>query len=212
MNFNYEDEITIITMKGDKVVNVLDFKYLGGWMASSEKDFEIRKAMAWSACNKLKLIWSSNLSRNLKIRLFRATVESVLLYNSETWTINKSMQRKIDGCYTRMLRMALGISWQAKVSNVDLYQKLQPVSQTIRERRLRLSGHLIRHDDELAHNLVLWEPTRGRRNRGRQPVRYTDVLKQDTGLESMDELKTAMLDRNDWKKRIKLGRADARPR
>ena len=212
MTFNYEDEITIITMKGDKVVNVLDFKYLGGWMASSEKDFEIRKAMAWSACNKLKLIWSSNLSRNLKIRLFRATVESVLLYNSETWTINKSMQRKIDGCYTRMLRMALGISWQAKVSNVDLYQKLQPVSQTIRERRLRLSGHLIRHDDELAHNLVLWEPTRGRRNRGRQPVRYTDVLKQDTGLESMDELKTAMLDRNDWKKRIKLGRADARPR
>ena len=212
MTFNYEDEITIITMKGDKVVNVLDFKYLGGWMASSEKDFEIRKAMAWSACNKLKLIWSSSLSRNLKIRLFRATVESVLLYNSETWTINKSMQRKIDGCYTRMLRMALGISWQAKVSNVDLYQKLQPVSQTIRERRLRLSGHLIRHDDELAHNLVLWEPTRGRRNRGRQPVRYTDVLKQDTGLESMDELKTAMLDRNDWKKRIKLGRADARPR
>ena len=181
-------------------------------MASSEKDFEIRKAMAWSACNKLKLIWSSNLSRNLKIRLFRATVESVLLYNSETWTINKSMQRKIDGCYTRMLRMALGISWQAKVSNVDLYQKLQPVSQTIRERRLRLSGHLVRHDDELAHNLVLWEPTRGRRNRGRQPVRYTDVLKQDTELESMNELKTAMLDRNDWKKRIKLSRADAQPR
>ena len=53
-------------------------------MASSEHDFEIRKAMAWSACNKLKLIWSSNLSRNLQIRLFRGTVESFLLYNSET--------------------------------------------------------------------------------------------------------------------------------
>ena len=78
MTFNYKDEITIITLKGDKVKNVLDFKYLGGWMASSEHDFEIRKAMAWSACNKLKLIWSSNLTRNLKIRLFRATVESVL--------------------------------------------------------------------------------------------------------------------------------------
>ena len=90
-------------------------------MASSEHGFEIRKAMAWSACNKLKLIWSSNLTRNLKIRLFRATVESVLLYNSETWTINKSLQRKIDGCYTRMLRMAVGVSWKAKISNVDLY-------------------------------------------------------------------------------------------
>ena len=49
MTFNYEDEITIVTLKGDIVKNVLDFKYLGGWMASSEHDFEIRKAMAWSA-------------------------------------------------------------------------------------------------------------------------------------------------------------------
>ena len=39
MTFNHEDDITIVTIKGDKVANVLDFKYLGGWMASSEKDF-----------------------------------------------------------------------------------------------------------------------------------------------------------------------------
>ena len=63
MTFNYEDEITIVTIKGNKVAYVLDFKYLGGWMASFEKDVEIRKAMAWSACNQLKLLWSSNLSK-----------------------------------------------------------------------------------------------------------------------------------------------------
>ena len=181
-------------------------------MASSEKDFEIRKAMAWSACNKLKLIWSSKLSRNLKIRLFKATVESVLLYNSETWTVSKTMQRRIDGCYTRMLRMALNVSWKDKLTNEDLYQKLPPVSQVIRERRLRLSGHCVRHSEELAHNLVLWEPTGGRCNRGRQPISYTDVLKADTGLEDTNELKTAMMDRKEWKKRITLGRAGARPR
>ena len=86
--------------------------------------------------------------------------------------------------------MALDISWHAKISNIDLYQKMQPVSQIIRESILKLSGHLVRHDNELAHNLMLWEPTRGRGNRGRQPVRYTDVPKQDTDLESMDELRT----------------------
>ena len=32
MTFNYEDEITNVTIKGNKVANVLDFKYLGGWM------------------------------------------------------------------------------------------------------------------------------------------------------------------------------------
>ena len=61
----------------------------------------------------------------------------------------------------RMLRVAVGVSWRTKISNVDLYQKLPPVTQTIRERRLKLSGYLVRHDEELAHNLVLWDLTRG---------------------------------------------------
>ena len=31
-----------------------------------------------------------------KVRLFKVTVESVLLYNLETWSINKNMQKRID--------------------------------------------------------------------------------------------------------------------
>ena len=65
-----------------KVVN--NFKYLGAWMSSSSKDFEIRKALAWQACHKLKKLWNSKLKRKLKIRTFQATIESILLYGSET--------------------------------------------------------------------------------------------------------------------------------
>ena len=42
-----------------------------------------------------------------KTRLFIATVESVLLYGAEMWTIAQTMKNQLDGCYTRMLRMAL---------------------------------------------------------------------------------------------------------
>ena len=42
--------------------------------------------------------------------------------------------------------------------------------------------------------------------------RATDVLKQDRGLESTEELKTAIKERQEWRKRIRLERADARPR
>ena len=88
------------------VREVDDFKYLGARMQSSEKDVSIRKALAWSGCHKLRKVWTSNLSRNIKVRLFVATGESVLLYVSETWTITKSMKKQLDGCYTRMLRMS----------------------------------------------------------------------------------------------------------
>ena len=70
----------------------------------------------------MKKIWTSNFSRELKIRLFTATVESILLYGSETCpTITKSLSKIIDGCYIRMLRMALDIYWRAYKTNKEVY-------------------------------------------------------------------------------------------
>ena len=110
MAYKQPDNITTQTATEEPLKEVQNFKYLGGWVASIEQDFKIRKALAWSACNKMKKIWKSNMNRKIKVQLFRATVESALLYNSETWTINKNMQKEIDGCYTRMLRMATNTS------------------------------------------------------------------------------------------------------
>jgi len=84
MAFNYTEPIEINTINGNKLKKVDNFKYLGGWTNSSIKDFLIRKAQAWSACNSMRKIWSSSLNKTLKLRLFKATVEAVLLYNSET--------------------------------------------------------------------------------------------------------------------------------
>ena len=66
--------------------------------------------MAWSACHKLRKIWSSTLSQNLKVRLFVVTVETVLLYGAETWTLTSTLKKRLDGFYIRILRMALNIS------------------------------------------------------------------------------------------------------
>ena len=51
--YKQPDDITIKTKSGELLKKVQNFKYLGGWVASSEQDFEIRKALAWSACNKM---------------------------------------------------------------------------------------------------------------------------------------------------------------
>ena len=51
-------------------------------------------------------LWKSKTNLPLKKRLFVATVESVLLYGSESWTLNVKQQNSLDGTYTRMLRKA----------------------------------------------------------------------------------------------------------
>ena len=75
MLFNQSVQMDVISRDENKIKVVDNFKYVGAWMHSSEKDFEARKAQAWSACHKLKKIWSLNLSKKFKIRLFITTVE-----------------------------------------------------------------------------------------------------------------------------------------
>ena len=146
------------------------------------------------------------------MKLFLSTVESVLLYGSETWTVNKTFQKRLDGCYTRMLRMALNISWKEKLTNQQLYGELPPVSSKVAYRRMLLAGHCARHEEEEASKLVLWQPTQGYRKRGRRAVNYIDTLLEDAGLENISELKTAMLDRDGWRERAAFRRAEARPK
>lgn len=83
-----------------------------------------------------------------------ASVEPVLLYGRETWKVRKAMEKKQDGCYTKMLRMVFNVSWQDKLTNKELYGNLPPVSSKVGFRRLKLAGHCVTHPEEEASKLL----------------------------------------------------------
>jgi len=100
------------------IEHVEDITFLGSTIRNSESDIRVRKEKAWGAYHTLKKLWNSKLRKSIKIRVFAALVESVLLYGSETWTMTKRLEKMVDGCYTRMLRMALNINqYRDHVSN-----------------------------------------------------------------------------------------------
>ena len=129
--------------------------------------------------------------------MFIAACESVLLYGSETWTLTKAQEKSLDGTYTKMLRMVLGVSWKDKISNTVLYNGLPKVSEKIKSRRLKLAGHCVRHPELLANDLVTWEPEAGigETKRGRPRQSYLDMLLRDVGTKTKEELRALMLDR-----------------
>ena len=139
--FNQDRPVSIQAKNGETLKVVENFKYLGAWTQSSASDISVRKALAWSACHRLRKVWSSKLRRQMKERLFIATVESVLLYGSETWTLTKTLEKQLNGCYTRMLRLAMNVSGKDHITNVELYGSLKPIATNIQERRMRLAGH-----------------------------------------------------------------------
>ena len=108
----------------------------------------------------------------------------------------------MDGTYTKMLRMVLGVSWKVNVSNDVLYEKLPKLSDKIRSRRLKLAEHFIRLPKLLANDLVTWEPEARRREtkRGRTRQSYLSTLPRDVGINTKEELPTLMWDRDIWRK------------
>ena len=203
MAFNCPNQVNIRTSDGSVLEVVSEFTYLGSLVSSPAADIGKRIALAWTASNKMSKIWKSSLSRKIKTRLFRSTVESVLLYGSEAWTLTERLSKKIDGCYTRLLRSALGYSWKDHISNKILYEEMPKVTATIRHRRLKLAGHCCRHPEEAASKLVMWTPDHGKRGRGRPARSFVQQLHDDTGLNTQ-EIATVMTNRDQW--RIMAGR------
>jgi len=167
-------------------------------ISSTEADIKARKGMAWKACNKIDQIWKSNLNRTLKIRLLTSIVEAVPLYGCETWSLSKNQEQELDGCYTRMLRKALNISWREHVTNELLYGDLPKISTKIRTRRLKLANHCARHPEEAASNRVLWVPDRGSRGRKRPTGTFIDTLTRDTGLQ-LEKMHACMQNKGQWR-------------
>ena len=56
-------------------------------MKSSNKDIQVRKALYWNALHRIRTLWKSIINLPLKRRLFIVTVESILLYGAESWTL-----------------------------------------------------------------------------------------------------------------------------
>lgn len=200
ISFNQKGEIRSLDDKPIKAVE--EFIYLGSNIQSTERDIEIRKGKAWSALTKLDKIWKSTLSDNIKRNLFRATVESVLLYGSTTWTLTKQQEISLDGTYTRMLRAVLNVSWKEHPTKKRLYGHLPSISKSLMDRRLRLAGHTWRNKEEVCSDLLLWQPTHGKPKAGRPSRTYYQQIADDIGCIPTD-LPYIMNDRDEWKKRVR---------
>ena len=174
----YNQTRNIYTLDRTSQELVDKFTYLGSSVSSTEKDIDTRLTKAWTAIDRLSIIWKSDkikrsffqaidrlsiiwksdLTDKMKRSFFQAAVISILLYGCTTWTLTKRLE-KLDGIYTRMLRAILNKSWRQHPTGHQLYGHLPPITKTIQDRRTRHAGHCWRSRDELISDVLLWTPT-----------------------------------------------------
>ena len=175
------------------------FSFFFRVIASNSEHFDIL-TNAWTAINRLSIIWKSDLTDKRKRSFFQAAVASILLYGCTTWTLTKRLEKKLEGNYTRMLRAILNKSWRQYPTRHQLYGHLSPITKTIQVSRTRHAGQCWRSRDELIRDVLLWTPTHGRAKAGRPARTYIQQLCEDTGC-CPEDLARAINDREEWRER-----------
>ena len=173
-----------------KFENVEAFKNLGSFVSLQHGDLEEISAKLAEGRQRFasfqKLWKSKQLSIPLKCKLYRALVLSVVLYSSETLTMNKSTQRKLESFHTSCLRRILCFSYLERVTNEEVLaiSRVSTLSAMIIIKRLKWFGHILRmNDDGLALRAFTWEPTEkyryAKRAPGSQRNMWMDQLEED---------------------------------
>ena len=179
-------------------------KYLGS-LLDSQEDIQRRKCLANSAFNKIKdVISSKKIGIKTKLRIFKALVESIFLYNCEIWTLTTEAEKKIDVLQRNYLRKIIKITWEDKISNKELYEKVKedPWSEKIKRRRLTWLGHLCRLPEETPARKALQEAMRKtRRPQGRPTTTWIANIEKELrqmGINGIKEAKELCQDRKLW--------------
>ena len=123
---------------------------------------------------KLRSIFKSrDITLPPKVRLVKALVFPVVVYECESWTVKKAECRRIDAfelwCWRRLLR----VPWTARRSNQSILKEISPecsLEGMMLKLKLQYFGHLMRRVDSLEKTLMLGG-IGGRRRRGCQRMR-----------------------------------------
>ena len=203
-----------ITIRGDVLEVVSEFKYLGSIFTSDGTlDAEIahRIASASSAFARLRRakVWSSKaLSLSTKVQFFQSIVMSVLLYGGETWTVLDRHLGPLSVFQMNCLRHICGISRLAHVPNVEILSKCKTfsVESQLRSKRLRWYGHVCRMSDTRLPKKVLHGQVQGRGAVGRPRKIWNDVLLFDTHSLNIRRPYTDAQNRSAWKAKTVIAR------
>ena len=150
-----------ICLDGTAIEQVQKLVYLGRITTEdgkSEVEIKRRREIARNAFNNMKSVLSSrNTSISTRIRLTKFYVWSTLLYSAETWTITKTLTKRIDAFEMWTYRQMLRISLKEHKSNKEVLNMMKTslkLLKIIKTRRCEYFGHFIRRPNSIQRLLL----------------------------------------------------------
>ena len=115
-----------------------------------EKEIKRRINLARSAFEKMsKVLTSGIINMQTRKGSSQSYIWSMLLYGSETWTLTKAIQNKLEAFEMWIYRRMMRIAWTEHKSNEDVLEMTiskRSLIVTIKKRKLQYFRHLIRQN------------------------------------------------------------------
>jgi len=123
----------------------------------------------------LRCTWSlarnaDNMSKKTKVCLYQSLVHSLLLYNSETWTLKEEHKQKLKVLEMSVLSKILGVTRRDRWKNVDIMKALDidtDITKLLQIRRLSYFGYVSRTSAGRLPYIALFGRTEESWTRGR---------------------------------------------
>ena len=119
------------------------------------------------------ILKSRDITLLTKVRIVKAMIFLVVMYECESWTIKKAEHQRIDTFKLRCWRRLLRVPWTARRSNQSILKEINPeysLEGLMLKLKLQYFGHLMGRTDSLEKTLMLGKIEGGRR-RGQQRMR-----------------------------------------
>ena len=115
---------------GETVETVSDF-ILGGSKITADGDcsHEIKRRLLLGRkvmTNLDSILKSRDITLPIKVRLVKAMVFPVVMYECESWTVKKAKRQRIDAFELWCWRKLLGVPWTARRSNQSILKEISP--------------------------------------------------------------------------------------
>jgi len=92
---------------------------------SCDKDVSRRIGLAAVTVRSVHKVWEAkDITKSTKVLLYRTLVQSIILYNSETWTMKEEQNRKLRVFEMTVLRKICGVAQKDRRRNVDILKEL----------------------------------------------------------------------------------------
>ena len=122
---------------------------------SQIQDIKTRIVRARSRFGKMRHLWTDKrLHINLRLRLYKSCVCSILTWGSEAWYLTAKVQRMLNGANSQMLAVITGNSQREEATKKKCTFDLV---MWIRSRRLQWAGHILRQGPERKIKQALFE-------------------------------------------------------